>query len=56
MEEIAQYMGHTSPAVTFRTYARYSPEYQRKAADVISTVLHGGGEPATVNAKGTKDA
>lgn len=51
MEEIAQYMGHTSPAVTFRTYARYSPEYQRKAADVISTVLHGRAEPETVNGK-----
>lgn len=51
MEEIAQYMGHTSPAVTFRTYARYSPEYQRKASDVISTVLHGCAEPATGNAK-----
>lgn len=45
MEEIAQYMGHTSPAVTFRTYARYSPEYLRKASDAISTVLYGAGEP-----------
>lgn len=45
MDEIAQYMGHTSPAVTFRTYARYSPEYLRKASDAISTALYGAGEP-----------
>jgi integrase len=39
MEEIAQYMGHTSPAVTFRTYARYSPEHLRRASDVIQETL-----------------
>ena len=41
MEEIAQFMGHTSPAVTFRTYARYSPDYLRRASDAISTRLSG---------------
>lgn len=56
MEEIAQFMGHTSPAVTFRTYARYSPEYLRKSSDAISTVLYGSSEPVTVNAEGTKKA
>jgi integrase len=54
MEEIAQYMGHTSPAVTFRTYARYSPDYLRKASDAISTVLSGQLEPRAVNGDGTK--
>lgn len=53
--EIAAYMGHTTPAVTFRTYARYSPEYLRKASDAISTALHGAAEPADVNTDGTKE-
>lgn len=54
MSEIAQYLGHTSTAVTERTYARYSPEYLRRASDAISTVLSGAGEPNTVNTEGTK--
>lgn len=33
--EIAQYLGHTNPATTFRVYARYSPEYLRKAAKAL---------------------
>ena len=49
MEEIAQFMGHTSPAITFRTYARYSPEYLRRAGDAISTALLGHAEPKAVN-------
>ncbi len=49
MSEIAAYMGHTSPTVTFRTYARYSPEYLRKASQAISTALSGAGEPEAVN-------
>lgn len=44
MEEIAQYMGHTSPNVTFRTYARYSPNYLQKAAKAISDRLTQGTE------------
>lgn len=32
MEEIAQYLGHSNSATTFRIYARYSPEYLMKAA------------------------
>lgn len=31
MAEIAQVLGHTNPAVTFRVYARYSPKHLRKA-------------------------
>lgn len=32
MDEIAQYLGHTSPATTYRVYARFSPDYLQKAA------------------------
>ncbi len=32
MEEIAAYLGHTNPKITFSTYAKYSPAYLRKAA------------------------
>ena len=35
MPEIAQYMGHTNPAVTFKVYARYHPDYLRKAAGAL---------------------
>lgn len=35
MAEIAQYLGHTNPATTFRVYARYSPDYLRKAASAL---------------------
>lgn len=35
MSEISQYLGHTSTRVTERTYARYSPEYLRKAASAL---------------------
>lgn len=30
--EIAQYLGHTDPKVTYKVYSRYSPEYLSKAA------------------------
>lgn len=33
--EIAQYMGHTSPDVTFKVYARFHPDYLRKASDAL---------------------
>jgi integrase len=39
MEEIAQYMGHTNPAVTFRVYARFSPKHLQAAAGTISDRL-----------------
>jgi len=35
MAEIAQYLGHSSPNVTYRTYARYSPTYLRGAAEAL---------------------
>lgn len=35
MSEISQYLGHSSTAVTERTYARYSPTYLRKAASAL---------------------
>jgi integrase len=35
MAEIAQYLGHSSEAVTYRVYARFSPSYLRKAASAL---------------------
>lgn len=35
MHEIAAYLGHTDPRVTFRVYARYSPEHLRAAARAL---------------------
>ncbi|MEQ8588605.1 MAG: site-specific integrase [Thalassobaculaceae bacterium] len=35
MSEIAQYLGHTSEKVTFRVYARYTPEYLAEAASAL---------------------
>jgi len=32
MEEIAQYLGHSDANVTRKVYARFSPDYLRKAA------------------------
>lgn len=34
-DEIAQYLGHTNPGVTFRVYGRFSPHHLRRAADVL---------------------
>lgn len=34
-EQIAQYLGHSSPAVTYRVYARFSPEYLKRAARAL---------------------
>lgn len=33
--EIGQYLGHSNVSTTYRTYARYSPEYLRKAAKAL---------------------
>ena len=35
MTEIAQYLGHSSPEITYRVYARYSPSYLKKAAAAL---------------------
>lgn len=55
MEEIAQYMGHSNVNVTRGTYARYSPEHLRKAADALDMGLYvvplGSGKPAKRNVR-----
>lgn len=35
MEEIGQYLGHSSPLITYKVYARYSPSYLKKAASAL---------------------
>ncbi len=35
MEEISQYLGHSNVEITRRVYARYSPDYLRKAAAAL---------------------
>jgi integrase len=35
MAEIAQFLGHSSVAVTYRVYARFSPDYLQKAAGAL---------------------
>jgi integrase len=35
MDEVAQMLGHSNTAVTFRVYGRFSPSHLRKAADVL---------------------
>lgn len=35
MSEIAQFLGHTSEKITFRTYARFSPTHLRKASALL---------------------
>ncbi|MCJ2128327.1 tyrosine-type recombinase/integrase [Methylobacterium sp. E-045] len=34
--EVAQYLGHTNPDITFRVYGRFSPTHLRKAADLLN--------------------
>jgi integrase len=35
MDEIAQYLGHTNPKLTFRVYAKFSPDHLRRAAAAL---------------------
>lgn len=35
MEEVSQYLGHTSTQVTEKVYGRFSPNYLRKAAEAL---------------------
>jgi integrase len=35
MEEVAQMLGHSNTAVTFRVYGRFSPTHLRRAAEVL---------------------
>ncbi|MDR7037356.1 integrase [Methylobacterium sp. BE186] len=34
--EVAQYLGHSNPSITFRVYGRYSPTHLRKAAALLN--------------------
>lgn len=40
MEEISQYLGHSNVEITRRVYARYSPDYLRKAASALDFGLY----------------
>lgn len=35
ISEIAQFLGHSNPSITFRVYARYSPTHLRRAASIL---------------------
>jgi len=35
MDEIAQFLGHTNPSVTFRVYAKFSPTFLQRAAEAL---------------------
>lgn len=35
MAEISQFLGHTNQNITYKVYARYSPDYLRKAASAL---------------------
>lgn len=35
MDEIAQFLGHSSPSITFMVYAKFSPDYLQKAARAL---------------------
>lgn len=38
MDQVAQYLGHSNPSITFRVYGRFSPEALRTAGDVLSDI------------------
>ena len=37
MDEIAQLMGHTNTSITFKVYARFSPQYLRRAVNALES-------------------
>lgn len=51
--EIAQYLGHSNIAITYRTYARYSPDHLRTAAKALEMDIYevtlGSREPVNQN-------
>lgn len=57
MEEISQYLGHSNVDITRRVYARYSPDYLRKAASALEIGLYevppGSIEPVDRNGRAT---
>lgn len=42
IEKVAQYLGHTNPAITYSVYARYAPDHLRDASDALDFDLNGG--------------
>jgi len=36
IEAVAQYLGHSNTAITYRTYARFMPEHLSDAADILN--------------------
>jgi integrase len=51
MAEIAQFLGHSDSRTTERVYARFSPDYLRKAAEALE-INHFGYNKGVVNATG----
>lgn len=41
MDELSQYMGHDDARTTSKHYARFSPDYLVKVADVIGKAVGG---------------
>ena len=39
IEEVARYLGHKSPRVTWATYGRFAPEYLQRASEAVSLDL-----------------
>jgi integrase len=35
IDQVAQYLGHSNTAITYSTYARYSPDHLRDAAEIL---------------------
>ena len=35
MIEIARYLGHSNPAITYRVYAKHTPDYLKSAAAAV---------------------
>ena len=35
IDEVAQFLGHTDPRLTYRVYARYSTDYQKRITDAL---------------------
>ncbi|GHE88609.1 hypothetical protein GCM10016455_05930 [Aliiroseovarius zhejiangensis] len=36
IEAVAQYLGHSNTAITYRTYARFLPEHLADAAEILN--------------------
>ncbi|HHX90980.1 MAG TPA: tyrosine-type recombinase/integrase [Paracoccus sp.] len=36
IEAVAQYLGHSNTAITYRTYARFMPEHLAGAAEILN--------------------